>query len=183
MEPSEDIADASDWLGTPVQGLSSVESSLRCQVCKDFYKDPMLTSCCHTFCSICIHRSITSDGRCPLCRAPEERGKLRKNGAVSDVVQGFKEARPEILRLGHEVSQAEAKGKKTGQKRKASLDQDDLSTRKTRSQSRRTCSIKSSVSPWRESSDREGDIGSRANQQGKALVLRESRTRVLISSR
>ncbi|OCL04313.1 hypothetical protein AOQ84DRAFT_226128, partial [Glonium stellatum] len=47
------IPDSTDWLPTPLASLTPLEVALRCQVCKDFFDTPMLTSCAHTFCSLC----------------------------------------------------------------------------------------------------------------------------------
>ncbi|KAI0127165.1 DNA repair protein rad18 [Xylariales sp. AK1849] len=95
-EPYE-ITDSTDWLSTPLPGLAVVESALRCQVCKDFYKTPMLTSCNHTFCSICIRRALSNDGRCPLCRAGEQEMKLRSNWSMEETVLAFTKTRREVL--------------------------------------------------------------------------------------
>ncbi|KAI1818395.1 DNA repair protein rad18 [Poronia punctata] len=93
----DNVADSTDWLSTPLSGLSAVEAALRCQICKDFYKTPMLTSCNHTFCSLCIRRALSNDGKCPLCRASEQEIKLRSNWSMEEVVDTFREARPAIL--------------------------------------------------------------------------------------
>jgi E3 ubiquitin-protein ligase RAD18 len=92
-----EVADSTDWLSTPLAGLTAVESSLRCQVCKDFYDTPMLTSCSHTFCSLCIRRALSNDSKCPLCRATEQAIKLRSNWSMEEAVEAFKAARPAIL--------------------------------------------------------------------------------------
>ena len=94
---SANITDSTDWLGTPLPGLSPVESALRCRVCRDFYKTPMLTTCLHTFCSLCIRRSLANDGRCPACRAPEQESKLRWNGSLDEAVDAYIKARPMVL--------------------------------------------------------------------------------------
>jgi E3 ubiquitin-protein ligase RAD18 len=56
----------------------------------------MITSCAHTFCSLCIRRCLNNDGRCPACRAQDQELKLRFNAAMEDLVEAFKKARPEI---------------------------------------------------------------------------------------
>ncbi|ETS75844.1 hypothetical protein PFICI_12788 [Pestalotiopsis fici W106-1] len=94
---SIEVADSTDWLTTPIPGLAAVESALRCQVCKDFFKTPMLTSCCHTFCSGCIRRALSNDGKCPLCRANEQEIKLRNNWSMEEVVGSFFKARPAVI--------------------------------------------------------------------------------------
>ncbi|KAI0889524.1 DNA repair protein rad18 [Annulohypoxylon maeteangense] len=97
LEPFDDVADSTDWLSTPLSGLAAVEAALRCQVCKDFYKTPMLTSCNHTFCSICIRRALSNDGKCPLCRTSEQEMKLRSNWSMEEVVATFTKTRTSIL--------------------------------------------------------------------------------------
>ncbi|KAI1403594.1 DNA repair protein rad18 [Hypoxylon fuscum] len=98
-EPFDDVTDSTDWLATPLSGLAAVEAALRCQVCKDFYKTPMLTSCNHTFCSICIRRALSNDGKCPLCRTSEQELKLRSNWSVEEVVTTFTKTRPDVLQF------------------------------------------------------------------------------------
>ncbi|KAF3066570.1 Postreplication repair E3 ubiquitin-protein ligase rad18 [Daldinia childiae] len=97
LEPFEDVSDSTDWLSTPLSGVAAVEAALRCQVCKDFYKTPMLTSCNHTFCSICIRRALSNDGKCPLCRTSEQEMKLRSNWSMEEVVVAFTKTRPDVL--------------------------------------------------------------------------------------
>ncbi|KAI0444306.1 DNA repair protein rad18 [Xylaria telfairii] len=91
------VADSTDWLSTPLSGLSAVEAALRCQICKDFYRTPMLTSCNHTFCSLCIRRALSADGKCPLCRAGEQEIKLRSNWSMGEVVAAFTQTRVAVL--------------------------------------------------------------------------------------
>ena len=107
MDSSYEVPDPSDWLRTPVAKLGPVEHALRCQVCKDFFDTPMITSCSHTFCSLCIRRCITSDGRCPACRAQEQAIKLRPNYSVQELVDTFQKARPEILLLCKDAGASE----------------------------------------------------------------------------
>ncbi|KAJ6443126.1 phospho-2-dehydro-3-deoxyheptonate aldolase [Purpureocillium lavendulum] len=95
--PNDDVPDSTDWLSTPLSGLASVEAALRCQVCKDFYKTPMITSCSHTFCSLCIRRALSNDGKCPLCRASEQELKLRCNWSVEETAEAFAKARATVL--------------------------------------------------------------------------------------
>ncbi|KAK4450009.1 hypothetical protein QBC34DRAFT_324741 [Podospora aff. communis PSN243] len=94
-----DVPDPTDWLGTPLAALVPVENAFRCHVCKEFYNSPMITSCNHTFCSICIRRSLAHDSKCPLCRATNQESKLRGNWAMREAVDAFKEARDKILQF------------------------------------------------------------------------------------
>uniref|UniRef100_A0A0B7K9U7 Postreplication repair E3 ubiquitin-protein ligase RAD18 n=1 Tax=Bionectria ochroleuca TaxID=29856 RepID=A0A0B7K9U7_BIOOC len=93
--PENDVADSTDWLSTSLPALARVEASLRCQVCKDFYETPMITTCSHTFCSLCIRRALSND----MCRAGEQEVKLRSNWSVEEAVESFKAARSAVLEL------------------------------------------------------------------------------------
>lgn len=166
MDRSYHVADPSDWLKTPVAPLGPVEAALRCQVCKDFYNTPMITSCSHTFCSLCIRRCLTTDGKCPSCRASDQELRLRRNWVVEELVDAFKTARPIILQLGHDLVGAKGSRSPPPQKRKLS-DTDfgddrpsSTSPRKTRSQSRR------SPKPIREEDDH---LGLSPNLEGANL--------------
>ncbi|SPQ25087.1 0767dc3f-4b41-4cad-9f86-f026bbcaf26a [Thermothielavioides terrestris] len=101
-----DVPDSTDWLGTPLAGLMQVEQAFRCHVCKDFYNSPMITSCNHTFCSICIRRCLSVDGKCPLCRALDQESKLRGNWALREAVDAFVKSRDVLLRFAKNASDA-----------------------------------------------------------------------------
>ncbi len=92
-----DVPDSTDWLGTSLACLMPLEQALRCHVCKDFYNSPMITSCNHTFCSLCIRRSLSVDGKCPLCRMLDQESKLRGNWALREAIDAFCRARPTVL--------------------------------------------------------------------------------------
>ena len=151
MDNSYNITDSSDWLNTPVASLRSVEAALRCQVCKDFYNTPMLTTCCHTFCSLCIRRCLTGDGKCPTCRSSDQEIRLRRNWAVEELVDAFTAARPSILKLGQDLLDARNQDQPERQKRKrAKTDSEDpchadLLRRKTRSQNHKSPKPQASV--------------------------------------
>ena len=138
-----DISDPTEWLRTPLSSLAPVDSALRCQVCKDFYSTPMITSCSHTFCSICIRRCLAADGKCPACRNSEQEVKLRRDWALDDVVTAFQSARASTLLYARASREAPLESLRRPTKRK--LDDMDLigsaaessQGRKTRSQSRR----------------------------------------------
>ena len=106
MAIAQDVSDSSDWLRTPLKALSPVEAALRCQVCKDFYNTPMMTLCAHTFCSLCIRKAFTNDGKCPSCRTLGDAKNLRNNSAVQELVETFQAARPSILRVGQDLLRA-----------------------------------------------------------------------------
>jgi E3 ubiquitin-protein ligase RAD18 len=97
MPDQNEFTDSTDWLPTPLAALAPLDSSLRCQVCKDFFTTPMMTSCSHTFCSLCIRRYLSQEGRCPACRESDQEVKLRRNWAVEELVTNFTASRKSVL--------------------------------------------------------------------------------------
>ena len=57
----------------------------------------MLTSCSHSFCTLCIRRYLAQEGRCPTCRAGEQETKLRRNNALEELVDAFRGVRGRVL--------------------------------------------------------------------------------------
>ena len=149
MDSAYDVPDSTDWLNTPLALLSHLESALHCQICKEFYDTPMITSCSHTFCSRCIRTSLSADGRCPACRASDQASKLRNNWQLQEVVSTFLAARPQTLKIAREKRDEADKDRKPTKRKRAVLDSDDTAEadkggRTTRSKSRRTVASHSS---------------------------------------
>jgi E3 ubiquitin-protein ligase RAD18 len=150
MDSAYDVPDSTDWLNTPLALLSHLESALHCQICKEFYDTPMITSCSHTFCSRCIRTSLSADGQCPACRASDQASKLRNNWQLQEFVSTFLAARPQAIKIAREErDEAINKAKKPMKRKRAILDSDDLveaeeGGRTTRSKSRRTVASQSS---------------------------------------
>ncbi|KAJ4351542.1 E3 ubiquitin-protein ligase rad18 [Didymosphaeria variabile] len=99
MESSFVLPDSTDWLTTSLPAFEPLEAALRCEVCKEFYNNPVITSCAHTFCSLCIRRCIATDGKCPACKSACQADKLQPNIAVREIATKFEEARPKALEL------------------------------------------------------------------------------------
>lgn len=57
----------------------------------------MITSCAHTFCSVCIRRCLSTEGKCPACRSSDQELKLRFNGAMEEAVAAFVRGREGVL--------------------------------------------------------------------------------------
>jgi len=91
------FSDPTDWKGSSLQPLEHLDVALRCEVCKEFYNAPMITACCHTFCSLCIRRALDRDKRCPICRTESQEYTLRKNTAVQDLLEAFTGCRQQLL--------------------------------------------------------------------------------------
>jgi E3 ubiquitin-protein ligase RAD18 len=102
MDKSFDLPDSTDWLASSLPSVAPLESALRCQICKDFFDNPVITSCSHTFCSLCIRRCLSAEGKCPACRSSDQEVKLRRNWAVQEIVESFQNARPNVLALARQ---------------------------------------------------------------------------------
>ncbi|CAG8439587.1 6477_t:CDS:10 [Diversispora eburnea] len=79
---SYDISDPSDF---PQTGLQSLDLFSRCPICKEFFNTPMISECGHTYCSLCIRRSLATDQVCPICRVNlSESQQTLLRGALED---------------------------------------------------------------------------------------------------
>ncbi|KAL7824478.1 hypothetical protein AOLI_G00328800 [Acnodon oligacanthus] len=49
---------------------TKLEENLKCSICLEIFKDPVVLLCCHSFCKACLDRSWTGKEvkECPLCR-------------------------------------------------------------------------------------------------------------------
>lgn len=141
METTFDLPDSTDWISTSLPAFEPLEAALRCEMCKEFYSNPVITSCSHTFCSICIRRSIAADGKCPSCRTVLSSDKLAPNIAVREIVVRFQEARPKALELAR-ADREQDHGIKTGSNRKRKISDTDVEdgddTRQTRQRQTRS---------------------------------------------
>ena len=166
MDNAFDIPDSTDWLDTPLKDFSTLENALHCEICKEFYDTPMITSCSHTFCSKCIRTALSTDGRCPSCRAQDQASKLRNNYALQEVVARFLAARPAALAVARRERESEevelSRRKRVGKRKRTVLDSDDIAQsqedgRTTRSKSRRLAASQTSEPETIEVVDSEGD--------------------------
>jgi E3 ubiquitin-protein ligase RAD18 len=96
---SHEITDSSDWVGTRVPYMQDLESALRCHICKEIFTSPVITQCCHTFCSLCIRRLLNSNSKCPDCRQETQTSSLRKNAVVEEIVEHYTKARAPLMEL------------------------------------------------------------------------------------
>ncbi len=94
-----DITDPSDWKLTKTPFLTDVECFLQCHICKEFLTAPMMTSCGHTFCSLCIRRSLNNERICPICRMEQGEEQLRKNDLIEDIVFVFNKNRKVLMEI------------------------------------------------------------------------------------
>lgn len=166
MDGAFDIPDSTDWLDTPLKDFSTLENALHCEICKEFYDTPMITSCSHTFCSKCIRTALSTDGRCPSCRTQDQASKLRNNLALQEVVVRFLAARPKALDMARnqkESDETESGKGKRGKRKRVVQDSDDIAQsqedgRTTRSKSRKLAASQTSEPETIEVIDSESDF-------------------------
>jgi E3 ubiquitin-protein ligase RAD18 len=140
MELSHDLPDSTDWIPTSLPAFEPLEAALRCEVCKEFYNNPVITSCSHTFCSLCIRRCLGADGKCPACKSACQADKLMPNIAVREVATKFQEARQTALELARKDKE-EQDMNKSGRKRKvaeADLEEEEPARNTRARQTRRS---------------------------------------------
>ncbi|CAO3587340.1 unnamed protein product [Absidia cylindrospora] len=71
--------------------LQTLDENLRCPICKEFYDTAMiLSTCSHSFCAICIRRSLAAEQCCPKCRTPSHDSKLHNNYDLDNVIHAWK---------------------------------------------------------------------------------------------
>ncbi|KAK7608184.1 DNA repair protein rad18 [Phyllosticta paracitricarpa] len=139
------LQDSTDWLSTALPSFAQLENALRCQVCKDLFNTPMITSCSHTFCSLCIRRCFADDGKCPTCRTTDSDSKLRRNWTAQEMVDVWQGSRQKALDLASGAG--EPASRTTAKKRKLEVPDSEYedgeeevvrSRRKTRSSARQS---------------------------------------------
>lgn len=96
-----------DWpTDIPIgKDISSFEENLLCPICQDFYNNPQILKCGHSFCSLCIRRHfdrslnlITYD-ICPACREKSDSFDLRKNVPLANLVEKYNGLRKHLHRF------------------------------------------------------------------------------------
>ncbi|XP_078064342.1 E3 ubiquitin-protein ligase TRIM39-like [Mustelus asterias] len=77
---------------SPSLSSSSLQADLTCSVCLDYFQDPVLTRCEHTFCRRCLMEFWGQQRRnlCPVCRKVCPTGQLLKNRALAGVLDSLR---------------------------------------------------------------------------------------------
>lgn len=91
------VSDATDFSQTSIPQLSQLDTLVRCHICKDLLKTPVLTPCSHTFCSLCIREYLTREPKCPLCLSELRESNLRSEFLVNEIIESYKSVREALL--------------------------------------------------------------------------------------
>lgn len=91
------VTDATDFGQTTMPQLSQLDTLVRCHICKDFLKIPVLTPCCHTFCSLCIREYLTREPKCPLCLSELRESSLRSEFLMNEIIESYRGVRDALL--------------------------------------------------------------------------------------
>ena len=143
-----------------------------------------MTSCSHTFCSLCIRRCLSADGRCPVCRSEDQELRLRRNWVAEEMVEGWRPGREGVLKelqnlAQSTVSQPFSNGDRKAKRRKISHDGEKIeetsSGRSTRSRTKKAIESSQDLSEHKiaqpvEVIDDSEDDGSEYEQEGSPAV-------------
>lgn len=95
--------DDDEWPKTKVgKSLSQFEESLRCKLCRDYFDNPQILPCGHTFCAICLTKrfdrklNANATESCPQCRGNVDTAKMKLNHELAHIVDSFKNIRNDL---------------------------------------------------------------------------------------
>ncbi|XP_072560082.1 E3 ubiquitin-protein ligase TRIM35-like [Paramormyrops kingsleyae] len=74
---------------------SSLDEELCCAVCSDFFKDPVVLKCSHSFCRVCLQKcwEQKSSQECPLCRRKSSVTDPPVNLTLRNIVESYLQQR------------------------------------------------------------------------------------------
>ncbi|XP_054831876.1 tripartite motif-containing protein 10-like [Eublepharis macularius] len=72
----------------------SLENQIQCPICNDYFKDPVVLDCGHSFCQGCIEFCENIDDivslKCSVCNAKYQKGDFRRNWQLASLVEQIK---------------------------------------------------------------------------------------------
>lgn len=89
----EEVAELDEVAFTNMK--EAVRTEMDCQICYALFLDPLTTTCGHTFCRNCLHRSVGGSEHCPICRRtlymqPQVlSGATPSNKRLVEMINGF----------------------------------------------------------------------------------------------
>ncbi|XP_031721823.1 E3 ubiquitin-protein ligase TRIM39-like [Anarrhichthys ocellatus] len=74
---------------------SRLEQDFCCSVCHEVFKDPIILSCCHSFCRVCLQNWWTEKEiqECPVCKKIHSTASLPPNFALKNLCESFLQQR------------------------------------------------------------------------------------------
>uniref|UniRef100_A0A3B3RJY9 Tripartite motif containing 35-12 n=1 Tax=Paramormyrops kingsleyae TaxID=1676925 RepID=A0A3B3RJY9_9TELE len=87
---------------------------LSCCICSDFFRDPVVLKCAHSFCGACLQRfwAQNSSRECPLCRRKSSVGDPPLNIVLRNVVELYSKQRSEREVVEKSASRCSLHGEK-----------------------------------------------------------------------
>ncbi|XP_030648366.1 zinc-binding protein A33-like [Chanos chanos] len=84
--------------------LSQSEEDVSCPVCHDIFKDPVLLSCSHSVCRVCLQQFWNNKGskECPVCRRRSSRHDPPHNLVLKNLCESFLQERSQRTSAGSE---------------------------------------------------------------------------------
>ncbi|XP_062270390.1 zinc-binding protein A33-like [Scomber scombrus] len=70
---------------------SGPENDLSCPVCHEIFKEPVLLTCSHSFCKVCLQGwwTVKQEQECPVCKAVSGSNKPPRNLALKNLCEAF----------------------------------------------------------------------------------------------
>ncbi|XP_030648364.1 zinc-binding protein A33-like [Chanos chanos] len=84
--------------------LSLSEEDVSCPVCCDIFKDPVVLSCSHSVCKVCLQKFWNNEGskECPICRRRSSRDDPPRNLVLKNLCEPFLQERSQRTSAGSE---------------------------------------------------------------------------------
>ncbi|XP_040211106.1 E3 ubiquitin/ISG15 ligase TRIM25-like [Rana temporaria] len=85
---------------------ADLRRELDCSICLEMYKDPVMLSCGHNFCQVCIDRmwdaqEVSGGYSCPQCRKrSRSRPTLQRNITLRNIVETLRSTHPDQKKTG-----------------------------------------------------------------------------------